>query len=355
MSTTQDLAADTSSWVRRVPEAETGDGPLADASAVWIAWEVQRRTTELAARLGVPLARYLYRGPGPLRYLALAGRTWSYLRSHRPRILIVQNPSLILAALACLARRFFGFRLVVDRHTNFMLNRPSSLRKTVFGLISRFTLRNADLTIVTNAALAEIVDAAGGRGFVLPDRIPALPAGEDFEAGSGKVVVFICTYAGDEPWAEVLEAAPGLGPDTRVFITGNEARIAWTPRTRALREAAANVTLTGYLEEADYAALLRRADVVMDLTTFDHCLVCGAYEGLAAGKAMVLSDKAANRELFEDVPVYVAPDAASIRDGLRRALAESDVRARRAVEFRDAYAERWEAWLADLVSRVREA
>ncbi len=339
-------------WVHRALEASPQGGALAEDNIVWIAWEVQRRTTELASCLGVPLERYLYRGPGALRYPVLAGHTWECLVRRRPDILIVQNPSLILTVVACFARMFLGVRLVVDRHTNFMLNQPPSWRKRFFTTISEFTLRRADLTIVTNSALVEVVEAAGGHGFMLPDRIPDLQTTKEFAAGANAVVLFICTYAKDEPWQEVLKVAHDLGADVQVFVTGNSKRASWTPELEALRDGTPNLTLTGFLDEADYMALLHRADVIMDLTTFDHCLVCGAYEGVAAGKALVLSDKEANRELFGDVPVYVDADAQSIQSGLRLALAEATERAERVVAFRGKYVQWWETRLTDLVTRV---
>jgi glycosyltransferase involved in cell wall biosynthesis len=111
--------------------------------------------------------------------------------------------------------------------------------------------------------------------------------------------------------------------------------------------------LTGFLSERTYVDLLFTADVIVDLTTFDHCLVCGAYEALAAGKAFVLSDKQANRELFGDVPIYVEPTTDAIGNGLRRILAELPERTAVTQQFRGRFTALWRDRFLDLQSRLR--
>jgi glycosyltransferase involved in cell wall biosynthesis len=337
-------------------EPSASDAPPEGAleNTIWITWERQRRTTELASRLGVTLERLLFRGPGGLRHLVLAGHTWARLLEQRPRLLIVQNPSLILALVASLARRWLSLPVVVDRHTNFGLNQPPSLKKRVFTAISDFTLRNADLTIVTNGPLAAIVEDKGGRSFVLPDPVPTLEETGAFPFEGDRNVCFICTYAMDEPYAELLSIVESLPQDVHVYVTGNPAGGEWSPELMEIRERAPNLTLTGFIDEEDYIALLKGADVIVDLTTFDHCLVCGAYEAIAAGRAMVLSDKQANRELFGDVPVYVNGDGPSILQGLRQALEEAPERSRRVREFQPVYETEWEESLRRLVAIMRD-
>ena len=48
----------------------------------------------------------------------------------------------------------------------------------------------------------------------------------------------------------------------------------------------------------------------------DNCLVCGAYEGVAVGRPLVLSDNAATRSLFRRGAVYVKSDTDSISRGI---------------------------------------
>ncbi len=342
-------------WVESIPQAapdEAPAGPLGAVRGLWIAWETQRRTTELAACLNVPLERLSYRGPTVLRYPVLIGHSLALVSETRPDVLIVQNPSIILAVGAIIARAMFGCRVVVDRHTNFMLNKPSSLRKALFTAISRFTLRYTDLTIVTNRYLVEIVSEAGGRGQELPDRIPSIPQGTADPGRENVSICFICTYAADEPWREVVKASAALPGNATISMTGNPDKVQWPDDLLEIRNNSEQLVVTGFLPDAEYEELLATADIVMDLTTFDHCLVCGAYEGIAAGSALVLSDKLVNRELFGDVPIYVLPTADSIAQGLTAAIRDVDAMRRRTQAFRPRFERSWQERFDQTCSRI---
>ncbi len=63
--------------------------------------------------------------------------------------------------------------------------------------------------------------AYGGRPFVLPDPIPELPAGVAPDGAAGKLqVLFICTYASDEPYSAVVQAAGAFIDQAQIYITG---------------------------------------------------------------------------------------------------------------------------------------
>ena len=113
---------------------------------------------------------------GPVRYLLLGARTVGLLVRRRVRVLLVQNPSLILASLAVLLRALLGYRLIVDAHNEAV--EPFINRQRWVKSLSRWVIRKADVTIVSNRQLAALVDAWGGRSFTLPDPIPVPPAGQ---------------------------------------------------------------------------------------------------------------------------------------------------------------------------------
>lgn len=92
------------------------------AAPVWIAWESQRRSLTLSSKLGCSLRILDFGGGDLLRYPWSACRTLVLLFSQRPSLVVVQNPSMALAALACACKRALGFVLVVDRHSNFLLS-----------------------------------------------------------------------------------------------------------------------------------------------------------------------------------------------------------------------------------------
>jgi len=317
----------------------------------WISWQKHRRTRELARALGAPLTEMDLAAPAPIRFMWHKFRTFTTLVATRPRILIVDAPSVLLALNVVIWKVFFRYRLVVDAHNEavepFVYQSSGSYR-----WLLRMLHRKADLTIVTNDALLRIVEANGGRGFVLPDRIPSLTTGghdePDPEAndsgGKPARVVLISSFAADEPYGELFEAARLLGPDVDVAVTGNPKRA----DAATVADRPDNVRLTDFLPEADYVRLLRDADVLVDLTLMPNCLVCGAYEAAALGKPLVTSDTEALRAYFDRGTVYVRPDARAIADGITDALARRTELAGEMIAFRERTRRAWDARLDEL-------
>jgi glycosyltransferase involved in cell wall biosynthesis len=206
----------------------------------------------------------------------------------------------------------------------------------------------ADRTVVTNAGLADIVGRNGGRAFVLPDRIPALSPSGNAGPSGGRHVVFVCTFAPDEPFAEVVEAARVLGPAVTVHVTGNARR---APR-QVVEGAPENVRFTGFLPEEAYVDLLARADVVVDLTTREDCLVCGGYEAVALGRPLVTSDTRALRAHFSAGTVHSAPDRHALAAAIREALDDGARLGREMSALKPRLEADWESWLAHLAAWV---
>lgn len=294
---------------------------------VWVTWERQRRNSSLASALGARLFEFDFHGSRPARYLrAIPATVWTIARM-RPRVLIVQNPSMVLALLGVALSRLARFRLIVDAHNAGL--QPDGDAGRLRRFLASFIARRAHVTIVTNPALKRVVGGYGGRAFVLPDGVPLLPPGRVPEDDSGRRrVLVVCSYSPDEPYEAILRATSTLDPETAVFVTGRMP----APAERHLREmASAQVVFTGFLPEDDYVGQLRACDVVVDLTSRDACLVCGAYEATAAGKPMVLSDSLANRSYFDRGAVYTAASPAAIAAAIRQAI---DSRERLTAEVR---------------------
>lgn len=256
----------------------------------------------------------------PVRYAVLAWRTLLLVLRKRPRLVYCQNPSVVLAVWLSWWRSAFGYHLVVDRHSNFKFDtvgRPG-LKWRVFHALSDYTLRRADLTIVTNQALCDIVVGRGGRGFVLQDKLPDLGPRIPVAGNDRRTVVFVCTFADDEPIAAVLDAARELGPDYRILVTGNRARF---DRDFGL-PVPDNVELTGFLPEQEYVDLLAGADAILVLTSADYVLNCASYEAVALGRPMVLTDTPTIRGYFGKGACYVQLDPAGIAAGITDLFAD---------------------------------
>jgi glycosyltransferase involved in cell wall biosynthesis len=322
-------------------------------NAIWLSWEDHRRSRVLANALGVPLRVF----PAPkakwLYPLLPAIRSLFVLLSLRERTVVVQNPSLVLTALTCLLKPIKGFRVVQDLHSYFFLHieRGVGLRGKVYRALSRYCIRNADVTVVTNPELKAVIEHNGGRGMVLQDAIPRFGHvnGNGMAETGGPSIVFVCTYSADEPVQEVIEAARRLNGAAQIYVTGR------TPKWMTAETLPSNLHPTGFLPEQEYLRLLKNCDGVMVLTTREHTLLCGAYEGLAFRKPVILSNKAALRNYFGPEIIYVENDAASLEDGVRRLLAAKESYAIKAERLVQSLKNNWVAAFEAFQSAVAGA
>lgn len=312
---------------------------------IWLTWERQRRNRTLSAALGAELYEIDHKLPRLRRWFKAVGETLSILFRDRPLVVFAQNPSLVLALLVVCYTRWTGRISVIDAHNAGIFpfagrkGWTHRLARPVMQRLTHHVMWSADITLVSNPALAAYVDSAGGRGFVLPDPLPTFPGVDTIAPPApGPTVLFICTWAADEPYQAVIDAAARIDPAIRVYITGNSKGREQSAGSRL----PANVVLTGFVPEEEFVRLLHTVDVVMDLTTLENCLVCGAYEAVAAGKPMVLSDTEALRTYFRKGAVYTVSDAGAIAQAITRALAEKQQLAAQVVELKRELADDWQ-------------
>jgi glycosyltransferase involved in cell wall biosynthesis len=285
---------------------------------VWVTWETQRRNATISRALGCRLFEFDLPYRSVVRYpLALALTLWTFLRE-RPSVIFVQNPSMVLSAFAVAYGRVLRIPVIVDAHNAAV--EPLWRKPLWQAALARFILRRAALTIVSNDSLARTVKshAPGAALAVLPDPIPQLTAPGAAPTLSGKRnVLYICSWAEDEPYREALEAARFLPRDTFVYVTGRSGN-----RLSGV-ELPPNVVLTGYVDEQTYLGLLYACDVVLDLTTWADCLLCGAYEAVSAERPMVLSGTAALRAFFHRGAVYTDNTPGDLVEKIERALSDA--------------------------------
>lgn len=313
------------------------------STAIWISWYNHRRTDGLCDAWNIPKLILDTRLKGMARSVLLSFKTVSVLQKKTPRILIVPNPSLGLAILGILLRGIFRYRLIVDAHNEGI--RPYVRSSRLVHRLTQAILKNADRTIVSNDYLATDVREADGFPLVLPDRLPDIEGSKetiDFAGRKSSSVLVISTFAPDEPLSEIIMAARDM-PSVLFEVTGR-------PNTTAIPEQdlPKNVKYTGFLAEGEYWTKLKESDVICDLTMMPDCLVCGAYEGLALGKAMILSDNRATRDLFGECAVLTGSSAAEIRYAISKALSEKDEFQSAARRVRLEYSEAWSARAEDV-------
>lgn len=334
------------------------NAPAANRARTWIAWESQRRSLTLAHRLGADIRLCLDARLGVLRYPVSIARTIAILVRQRGRVVFVQNPSMVLAALACVLKPVFGYQLVVDRHSNFSFLRPHTpgFRLRVSDALSGFTLRNADLTIVTNDELRAHVERSGGRAFVLPDPFPDVPDAAraaiiaDGQAPRPVEFLFVASWAADEPIAATIAACRELYGEAIVRITGR-----MKPQFAALvADAPDNFVPTGFLSDAEYFSLMARSDAVIAITSRAATLVCGGYEAAALGKPMVLGSSSALRSYFNSGAVFTDGSAQDLVRAMRSLIHDLPALRAGVHDFVARRAPEWDARFAELQRLLRD-
>ena len=282
---------------------------------VWLTWETQRRNRTLSAALGARLFELDLRAPRWVRYPWLVIQTLWILATTRPRIIFAQNPSLILAGLAASYGKLFSIPVVIDAHNAGLF--PLEGKSRMLNGIARVCNGMSTIVIVSNPELKELVEARGMQAVAIPDPVPDINSHSGFAMPHDKQnVVYVCSWSSDEPYMEVLMAAAEVADTTRIYITGNS-----KGKEGNLSDGVpGNVVLTGFIPNETYEDLLLACDVVMVLTSRENCLVCGAYEGVAAEKPLILSNKRALRDFFNKGCIYTENTQTAITGALHGTL-----------------------------------
>lgn len=317
---------------------------------IWITWETQRRSIELAKKFGCDLQ--LIEHKGIMRYPLSILKTVSVISRERPDVLFVQNPSMILAALACICKLVFRYFLVIDRHTTFLLDKDYKNIPWVlmFQFLSRLTIRCADITVVTNSQLADMVKKLGGTPYILPDMLPSLSESGRIELKGKHNILMVSSFAADEPVQEVLTAMKDfIDDEVYLYITGNYKKL----DKRVQGMAPSNVEFTGFLEEQDYINMLFSCDAIMVLTMASACMLCGCYEAVSAGRPLITSDKDVLRDYFTNA-VFVDNTVRSISAGIRDIIDNLDDYRIRIESLREKLTTHWEGMYVQLEKRLLE-
>ncbi len=297
--------------------------------SVWITWEDHRRSRELAREFG---AKYiLIKSPSNrlFKYIYASMATLLNLVVYRPKNVFCQNPSVMLAFTVVFLRKIFGFKAIVDRHSNFKIDKlaETSIKWRLFHFVSNYSLKNADITIVTNDRAKQYLRKYSNEVVILPDVIPKFDYERhcnDFRSENTleKTVLFVTTFDDDEPIEPMISAAGKL-ESVRCYFTGNYLKR--FSRKEALSLEAKGIYFTGFVPNEEYERLLFISDVVVVLTDKDLILNCGAYEAIGAEKPVVLSNTRTLVSYFGNSGVtYVTNDSDGIFEGIKRALDNAD-------------------------------
>lgn len=270
----------------------------------------------MSARLGADLHALLDKRGRIMRYLSCSGRTVAILRRARPAVVFAPNPSIVLTYLLIALKYVFRYTFVTDAHFAGVIAPGGSW---LFQGALNIANRLADLVIVTNDDHKQRIEAAGGTAVICEDPLPDIERylNPDVAAQDTKSVFFICSYDVDEPYAATFQAARILASDGYSFCaTGNFRKAGIDPADWP------EVDFLGYVPTDEFYTRLAASQVVIDLTTQDNCLLCGAYEAMTLEIPLVTSDMPALRNYFKAGTIFVEHSAERIADGVREAYAQ---------------------------------
>jgi hypothetical protein len=207
---------------------------------------------------------------------------------------------------------FFGFKVVIDAHYGGVEAYNGS---SLIQIMLDYCNRKADLVIVTNNSHAKRIQLKNkGRIFICPDPLPNLQRYAERKKEINKKIFVICSFDIDEPLYEIIEAAEILSKEGfKFFFSGNYRKAGLNPSSYP------EIRFLGYVSEADFYMHLFTSEVAVDLTNYENCLVCGAYESLEANKPIVLSKKKALQDYFRMGAVFTENRSEKIVSAIKHA------------------------------------
>ena len=256
-----------------------------------------------------------------------------------------------LASLTVFVKPLFGYKLIVDRHSNFKFHTVNKLspKYKFFHILSRYTIRKADLTIVTNEFLAQVVRDWGGTPFILQDMLPNLELAGASKLEGQRNLALVSSFSDDEPIEAVMKAARELPDNVVLYITGNWKSL----RKSLLNDLPRQVRLTGYLDENDFQTLINSVNAVMALTTQDHTLLCSAYEAVSLGKPFLTSNTSELKSYFRKGVLFTKHDAESLAKNMKLVLNETEKKSIEIKELRKVLAKEWMVRFQDLIGKIK--
>lgn len=321
---------------------------------IWLTWETQRRNTELAQAFSCVYGHYDYSyRPFWQRYPISAWQTVNLVFKSKTKVIFTQCPSLVLCSLILFLRVIKKFIWVIDAH-NVAVEYARS-NNVVLRFLMTLSLRSADFTIISNSSLSDAISKVGGRPLILPDKLPRIPQQDlpqRFQSVQRPILTLISTFASDEPIEEFIQGALAISQPYTLCITGKKSKAG-----ELLRYASDKIIFTDFLTEEHYEGLIQHSDLLIDLTTREGCLVCGAYEALAVGVPIILSDTKVLRELFSCGAIFSANNSESFTKSLEEFLINYKIKNYDVQANRDRFNAEWnrhfENTLAQIIPRIQ--
>lgn len=300
---------------------------------LWISWETHTRSRSISSALDIKLVELLSKKNRLLKYIILSFQTIKVLFKYKPKVLIVQNPSIVLGYLSLLLKPLLGYKLIMDCHNAALY--PLEGKYPLLVNLAQFLIYRANFVIVTNGELAKKVNGLKGIPIILNDPIPNFNFEKESQFRNKKPkITLIATWAEDEPIETFLDAVKLL-ENVDVYVTGKL-------KNPAVKERYTKVNFPGFLSRANYIKLIATSDLIVDLTTRENCLVCGAYEAVGVGVPILLSNTISLNSTFDLGAEFCENTVDGIKDGIISALSNIDNLKVDIKEMKLTHMKRWE-------------
>ena len=289
---------------------------------------------------GKGLKKYLKYITGPIKTIRM-------LLKERPTLVVCENPSIVLAFMMVMIKILTKLPVIVDAHYAGII--PLDGRSKFLLRIIKFINRNATAVIVTNPNHKAMVELDGGKGLILQDMVPDINTSVRTDLGS-RSILMICSFADDEPYEQVFEAAKLIPYDVTIYVTGNYKKKNVDPASVPV-----NVKLTGFVSEERFIELLNSVDIIMAFTDRDDCLMCGCYEAVATATPMIISDSQALRDYFWMGAVYTTHEPGIIAWSIKHLYQHYDTFQTQIEELRPVLIDEWEETAAPIRQLIHQA
>ena len=160
--------------------------------------------------------------------------------------------------------------------------------------------------------------------------------------------MFVSSWQTDEPILEVMEACRQMAGSVSVFISGKPKQ-----RYEAMLEGRpGNFIPTGFLSDEAYFELMASVDAVIAISTRPGTLCCGAYEGVAMGKPIVVNNEQITKDYFSAGALYTDSTVDDIVRTFRHLANHREALAAEVTHFRAVSSEAWQVRLQSLDAEI---
>lgn len=296
----------------------------------------------------------------PFRYLLLALRTFKVVTAEKPTGVIAQNPPVFCPLVLVSLRRLMKFRMIIDHHAVWSIKsiRTPILSQTIRAF-ERYVVSKSDANITPNVNWTEQFREMGAKNaFTYHDYLEEIPTTKARNQSSLEALLprhrflIIAAHGGhpEELMEEEVAAVQGLD-DYLLVITGRRQKIGQRLSKIKLPK---NAVYAGYLDQANYEALKREADVALSLSKEPNTVPHAVHEFLSYGVPTIVLKDDLLRSIFDGGIIEAEdPSPESIRETLRSVCENRVLRSKTLANIRTNYEDRFKMHQQE-IARLRQ-